>query len=336
MDLFNRFSHKKTCRILADDSSRVARKYRHFKEFLDHNHACLSGIADLENLYHGGAAFEMEPVRSTCDGIILATHDLTRCLNRMTDDRYEALVPPAEKIAADIRRRLGERPDYGSIPFVRPLDEVQRDIVGFTGSKAADRAAVRKAVGLPAPAGFVITAITGLGGDRCEMEAPVRAAESFVRGEGSSLSFLKQFADLFALGTLFEAAFAVKGLGELLQQVFQPDGFEQVVVGAGLHAFHAGFERGVAGEQNDLGLGADFLDFPQGLDPVHSARHFDVENDYVERRFLDQPDRLFSARAAEGFNFSFFEPVHEGFQKVTLVVDHQNGRLLHASSRYCR
>jgi pyruvate,water dikinase len=162
MDLFNRFSHKKTCRILADESSRVARKYKHFKEFLDHNHACLSGIADLENLYHGGAAFEMEPVRSTCDGIIQAAHDLTRCLNQMAEGRYEALLPAVEKITAGIRRRLAERPDYGSIPFVLPLDDVRRDMVGFTGSKAANLAAVRNDVGLPVPAGFVITAAASL------------------------------------------------------------------------------------------------------------------------------------------------------------------------------
>ena len=72
MQLFNRFLTKKECRILADDSSRVARKYRHFKEFLDHNHACLSGIADLENLYHGGAAFEMDQVKNIYDGIMQA------------------------------------------------------------------------------------------------------------------------------------------------------------------------------------------------------------------------------------------------------------------------
>jgi hypothetical protein len=37
MGLLKRFSTPKECRILADGSSRVAQKYRHFKEFLDHN-----------------------------------------------------------------------------------------------------------------------------------------------------------------------------------------------------------------------------------------------------------------------------------------------------------
>ena len=157
MQLFNRFLTKKECRILADDSSRVARKYKHFKEFLDHNHACLSGISDLENLYHGGAAFEMDQVKCTCDGIIQATHDLTQCLIQLAGGRYEALLPAAEKIIAGIQRQLAERPNFASIPFVLPLEEVQRDMVGFTGSKAANLAAVRNTVGLPVPDGFVIT-----------------------------------------------------------------------------------------------------------------------------------------------------------------------------------
>ncbi len=109
MGLLKRFSTPKECRILADGSSRVAQKYRHFKEFLDHNHACLSGIADLENLYHGGAAFEMDQVKNTCDGIMQAALDLTRCLNQLAGDRYETLMPAAEKISAGIRRRSPPR-----------------------------------------------------------------------------------------------------------------------------------------------------------------------------------------------------------------------------------
>jgi hypothetical protein len=44
MGLLKRFSTPKGCRLLADGSSRVAQKYKRFKEFLDHNHDGLRGL----------------------------------------------------------------------------------------------------------------------------------------------------------------------------------------------------------------------------------------------------------------------------------------------------
>ena len=58
---------KKSCRLLVDDQQQVTKKYKHFKELLDHNRECLQFIATILSLYYHGEGFERSNILGLVD-----------------------------------------------------------------------------------------------------------------------------------------------------------------------------------------------------------------------------------------------------------------------------
>src|SRR3990172_10940262 len=53
------FNQKRVCAPLVNLQGSHVRKYRAFRVFLEHNHAALSAIADLEQAYYSGRPFSL-------------------------------------------------------------------------------------------------------------------------------------------------------------------------------------------------------------------------------------------------------------------------------------
>ena len=97
------------------------------------------------------------------------------------------------------------------------------------------------------------------------------------------------------------------------------DGFLQEIGGASLHPFDAGRDGAVSGENDDLNVGMELPDLPQGGQTVH-ARHLQVEDDDVggqlfeKRQSRPRRERGRRVEAAPG------EALGDGGGEVLLVV----------------
>jgi hypothetical protein len=55
MSLLDLLSKKNTCALLVNVEGKVVDRYKHFKDFLCHNHDALNHMAELEQTYYTGS-----------------------------------------------------------------------------------------------------------------------------------------------------------------------------------------------------------------------------------------------------------------------------------------
>jgi pyruvate,water dikinase len=158
MALLDIFSRKKTCDLLVNVDGKAIKRYRHFKDFLTHNHEALNLIAELEQTYYTGSSFSTGQVRRTCDKLMQATRSLIEAVNGISRGQYEKLSTVCDGIAEAVSRFFSRAPSAPFGDLVLPFEALRRDMVGSAGGKATNLATVGNTLGLPIPRGFVITA----------------------------------------------------------------------------------------------------------------------------------------------------------------------------------
>src|SRR5512139_3659940 len=110
MSLLDLFSRKKTCDLLVNMDGKAVKRYRHFKDFLSHNHEALNLIAELEQTYYAGSSFSMGSVRRTCEKLVQTTRSLVEAVNGISQGKYEKLSTVCEQIAEALFRVFGHTP----------------------------------------------------------------------------------------------------------------------------------------------------------------------------------------------------------------------------------
>jgi len=158
MPLRDLFSRKKTCDLLVNVEGRVVERYKHFKDFLRHNRDSLSLIARLEQTYHSGTPFSMGAVKRAYDELMQSTRSLIEALNGISREKYRELPAVCERIDEEVARIFNLAPSPPAGDLVLPLEALRPDMVSVAGGKATNLATIHTALGIPIPAGFVITA----------------------------------------------------------------------------------------------------------------------------------------------------------------------------------
>ena len=114
-------SKKKSCRILVDDQQQVARKYRHFKVFLEHNRECLQLISALESRYYRGEGFDLTEIKALLDRLKTETAALVESLNELSNGRHPELAQLPELLLAEAITRAEPKREPLQGPFTVPL-----------------------------------------------------------------------------------------------------------------------------------------------------------------------------------------------------------------------
>jgi pyruvate,water dikinase len=150
-------SSKKSCRILVDNQQQVARKYQHFRVFLDHNRECLQLISALESRYYRAEDFDRAEIKDLLDRLKTETTALVESLNQLSNGIYPEFAALSDSILAEAIRRIEPKPERLQIAFTVPLQELSSQSPPVVGSKAANLSIIKNSIGLPAPEGFAIT-----------------------------------------------------------------------------------------------------------------------------------------------------------------------------------
>ncbi|MGQ9920080.1 MAG: PEP/pyruvate-binding domain-containing protein [Desulfobacca sp.] len=142
-----------------DDAGMAAfqKKYESFKCLLDANNNTLELMARLEAVAEGDFIFDMQFIRSRSQAILQKVGTIVAELNKLGDNRYQALSTLYEDLREKITQEITAPADNDSTPLVMPLSQVDRRHLHQVGGKNANLGELKNRLHLPTPEGFVIT-----------------------------------------------------------------------------------------------------------------------------------------------------------------------------------
>ncbi len=157
--LFKRSTRPDVCSLLASGNEASAGRYARFRCYLDHNHQALAALADLEQMYYSGRPFTFDAVCERHGALAEAVLGAVHALQTLADGRFGELTSVFERIDSSVEGLLtAVRHQAAFSDLVLPLSKVSGPMRDSTGAKAANLAVLRNEAGIPAPAGFVVTA----------------------------------------------------------------------------------------------------------------------------------------------------------------------------------
>jgi pyruvate,water dikinase len=130
-------------------------KYARYKELLAANSAVLGLIGDVQSKVSEGFLFDMHYVRTTCQELSGHVRNLAHSLVEMSGGRFQALLQVQAEIAACLAGRLAP-PLIEPGPLSYPLAAIPAE--AFQAGGKAEKLGRLARLGLPVPAGFVVTA----------------------------------------------------------------------------------------------------------------------------------------------------------------------------------
>lgn len=133
-------------------------RYHNFKLLLTANNKALEIMTELENALTGERTFGMSFVRSRCTAVSVNVFRIVKHINELAPRKYSALFDRFKIIQEQINKSLESRKIPKGDRLVIPLRSVDRNIADQVGNKMANVAEIRNQIGLPVPAGFVISA----------------------------------------------------------------------------------------------------------------------------------------------------------------------------------
>lgn len=158
MSIFDIFSSKNTCSLLSAADGEHLVKYQHFRTLLNHNHAALLLMAEMEQLYFSGRPFDAVMIKRNYESLFEHVLGLANTLNTLSVGRFKGLPDVCRAIDAEVAASVIPRPISTSGEMILPLECVRPDMLGIAGAKAVNLAVMKNMLNLPVPDGFIITA----------------------------------------------------------------------------------------------------------------------------------------------------------------------------------
>jgi len=153
------FSKSERCQSLNAVQGGAAKKYASFKILLNHNHAALNAIADMEKLYYSGNPFSLTSVRIKYEELLEAVTGIIYSLENLSGKDYSVLSNIVSAIDGELFQNFNPKCALPTGNLVIGLQDVTGEIYRMVGAKAANLAAIKNKLGLPVPPGFVITSL---------------------------------------------------------------------------------------------------------------------------------------------------------------------------------
>jgi pyruvate,water dikinase len=138
-------------------AARLRLIYERFRAILNLNDVTLQLIADIEDRLAGRAPFSLKAMEQRIQHVVLDVFVMIRDLNEIGGGRYNDLYDSLRRVYANIERNLTESAATVSGPLTMPMGTLRRADDELAGTKMANLGEAQNALGLRAPAGFVIT-----------------------------------------------------------------------------------------------------------------------------------------------------------------------------------
>ncbi len=133
-------------------------RYHSFKLLLNANNKALEAMTQLEEALRGSSPFGMTFVRARITALSTNVFQMIKHLNELAPNKHEALFERFRHIRGKISPCMEEKEAVKADPLVISLRNCRRDMADKVGAKAANLGEVGRALHLPIPNGFVITA----------------------------------------------------------------------------------------------------------------------------------------------------------------------------------
>jgi len=134
-------------------------RYHNFKLLLTSNNKALEIMSDLEKALHGSNTFGMSFVRSRCTAVSVNVFRIVKHLDQLAPNKYAELYDRFKIIQERINHALESKKVLTGDQLVIPLRSIDRNMADQVGNKMANVAEIKNQIGLPVPAGFVISAL---------------------------------------------------------------------------------------------------------------------------------------------------------------------------------
>ena len=142
-----------------DDGTALFRtRYHALRQLLAANNKALDAMAEMERAAAGGRPFGMPFVRSSCTDVGVSVFRMVSQLDVIAPGEYAELFGVLERIRHRIQAGLESHASPQGGALVLPMADVNRTVDQLVGTKMVNLGEVGSVVGLPVPAGFVITA----------------------------------------------------------------------------------------------------------------------------------------------------------------------------------
>jgi pyruvate,water dikinase len=155
-DLFKKKTSKPSQQ--SPEAREMQMKLAAFQRLLEENNAALAAMADLEEKRTGEFLFDRAYLTTTVSGLSEGIRQLVGHLQELTDGAYPRLLDAHAAVDRRVREALrGPRIDLAGPPVLR-LAEITPERVHLAGGKMGHLGRLAVDLGLPVPAGFVVTA----------------------------------------------------------------------------------------------------------------------------------------------------------------------------------
>lgn len=128
-----------------------------FREVLHANNTALGFVSGIQEAMEAEKPLSPAEVRRLVAGVMTQTYRMVSNLNRMTGDRYRAVVSKFQDIKARVARRVELTPTLKPVGHMVPLDEVDPSVAEVVGQKSAYLGEAGRILQGHVPSGFATT-----------------------------------------------------------------------------------------------------------------------------------------------------------------------------------
>jgi len=147
--------------IKADLIQDLQFEIKRFSDILDSNNTALLEIAQLQQSLQSKESIPIPFIVKKITNILVETYKMVRNLNELSDGRYSNLFRVYERVASNIRSKIGENTYYKDKriidKFVIPFSNIDRSHIDIVGEKIAFLCDIKNKTSIPVPDGFAIT-----------------------------------------------------------------------------------------------------------------------------------------------------------------------------------
>jgi pyruvate, water dikinase len=132
-------------------------RYHNFKLLLNANNKALEIMADLEGALRSSRPIGMSFIKANCTAVSVNVFKMVRNMDELAPGKYEELYARFRDIEGTINQVLSQKRPVVGEELVLSLGDVHAEMADQVGSKMANLGEIRNRIGLPVPAGFVVT-----------------------------------------------------------------------------------------------------------------------------------------------------------------------------------
>lgn len=134
----------------------IRKRYATFQELLERDRRCHSLLAELEDIYYNAKRVDINRVRNLYSNFSADVGEMVASLYKLAPGQYKNLIDYYKKIDFYARFALAPPKCNTAPPFILPIDAAYPDD-GQTGGKGLHLSHLTHSLGLPVPAGFIIS-----------------------------------------------------------------------------------------------------------------------------------------------------------------------------------